>query len=437
MSHQVVRGPTPLNGRLRPPGDKSVSHRALLLSALAEGTSSVTGLSDGEDVAHTAAALAALGAGVGPARHGVVRIEGGRGRLHPSPVFVDCGNSGTGLRLLCGLVATLAGTTELGGDASLSARPMDRVAEPLRAMGAAVAGRGERCLPPVRVTGGPLRGLTYDVPVPSAQVKSCILLAGLAARGETVVHEAVATRTHTEEMLAKAGARVTVEPQGAGRRVRLTPGPLDPVDWQVPGDPSQAAFFVVAACLVPGSEVALTDVYAGPGRSGFVDVLERMGADVARVPDPDRDPDRTTLVARGGAPLLATTVAAEEIPSLDEVPVLAVAAALARGTTTFTGVGELRVKEVDRLAATVDLLGAFAVGAEARGDDLVVQGTGRLRPGRFDSRGDHRLAMAAAVAGLAADGETVVEGAEAVDTSYPGFFDDLAALAPAALETDR
>jgi 3-phosphoshikimate 1-carboxyvinyltransferase len=421
-----IAGGRPLSGTVRTPGDKSISHRVLLIGALAPGTSTVRGLSDGDDVLRTMAAVSALGARV--SRRGAeVRVEGGS--LSPPPGPVDCGNSGTGMRLLAGVAAGLSGGTVLVGDESLSSRPMDRVAVPLRAMGATVEGRGERCLPPLTVTGGALHGIEWQPPVASAQVKSAILLAGLSASGETVVREPVATRAHTEELLAEAGADVTVVSEGTGRLVRLRPSVLRPLDVDVPGDPSQAAFWVVAGCLVPGSEVTVERVYAGPARSGFVDVLRRMGARVTVVP---RD-GAVDLVARAG-PLRATTVEAAEIPSLDEVPVLAVAAAAAQGTTWFRGLGELRVKETDRLAAVARLVQALGAGAEVRGEDLYVRGVGpagTLAVARTHSGGDHRMAMAAAVAALVA-GEGEIDDFGCVSTSYPRFLGDLRALGGSA-----
>ena len=304
---------------------------------------------------------------------------------------------------------------------------MDRIAEPLRQMGALVAGRGERCLPPIEVDGGPLRGIEWAPPVASAQVKSCVLLAGLAASGETVVREAVATRAHTEELLAGAGAEISVERAGPGRVVRLRASALRPIELDVPGDPSQAAFWLVAGCLVPGSEVAVTHVYGGAERTGYLGVLARMGADV------EQDVAARRHGRPGGPPrgaLVGTEVAAAEIPSLDEVPVLAVAAAAAAGRTTFSDVGELRVKETDRLAAVGALVRAFGAGASVDGDDLRIDGVGpdrRLAHARTDSHGDHRMAMAAVVAALAAGpGESTVDGFASVATSYPGFTADLA-----------
>ena len=419
-----VNGGARLSGSLAVPGDKSISHRALLLAALAEGTSTITGLSPGDDVARTRTAVAALGAGVdadGP----TVVVHGGRSRLHAPDARLDLGNSGTGLRLLAGVAASLAGTTSLSGDDSLRSRPMDRVAIPLTRMGARVDGGGDRCLPPITVTGGPLVGIDYTPPVASAQVKSAILLAGLDADGDTVVREPVATRAHTEEMLAAAGADVAVEPAGAGRVVRIRRSRLLCGDYTVPGDPSQAAFWLVGSVISPGSLVTVAPVYLGPDRLGFVGVLRRMGA-VIEVEEAGGGSGSLT----GYTSLLhGTTVEAAEIPSLDEVPILAVAATAALGQTRFRDVGELRVKESDRLAGSAALVRAFGGTAEVDGDDLVVEGRGGpLQPGSFDAHGDHRMAMAAAIAGAVCPGPgdvTTIAGWESVATSYPGFADDL------------
>ena len=295
-------------------------------------------------------------------------------------------------------------------------------------MGARVEGRGERRLPPLVVRGGDLRAIDWTPAVASAQVKSAILLAGLSARGTTVVREPVTTRTHTEEMLAEAGADVTVEPWGAGRVVSVRPSSLRPVDRVVPGDPSAAAFFVVAGCVVPDSRVTVEQVYGGPARLGFVSVLQRMGGRVAL----DPAEDGTVAITAWSGPLRATEVPASEIPSLDEVPALAVAAAVAHGTTVFTDVGELRVKEVDRLAAVAAMVEAFGATASVDGDRLAVTGTGgALRRAQLDSLGDHRMAMASAVAALAvpSGAPSVLTGFGAVETSYPRFADDLASLA--------
>ena len=428
---QVVRGGSPLTGTVTVPGDKSISHRALLMAALAEGTSTIHGLSHGDDVARTQAAVAALGAVVDTDGRSVT-VTGGRSRLHAPADPLDLGNSGTGMRLLAGVVATVPGTTHLTGDDSLRSRPMDRVAEPLARMGASVAGAGDRCLPPLVVTGGSLTGITYEPPVASAQVKSAILLAGIAADGETVVHEPVATRAHTEEMLAAAGADIAFERVGGGRTVRVRRSTLAPGTFWIPGDPSQAAFWVVAGVVVPGSLVTVAGIQLGIERLGFLGVLRRMGATI----ELEEAGNLTGSVTSYTCALHGTVVEVAEIPSLDEVPVLAVAAAAAHGATRFRDVGELRVKESDRLVGTADLVRAFGAAATVEGDDLVIEGTGGpLHPAAVDARGDHRMAMAAAVAGSACPataGETTITGWETVATSYPGFARTLTQLTASA-----
>jgi 3-phosphoshikimate 1-carboxyvinyltransferase len=425
----TVAGGAKVAGSVRVPGDKSISHRALLIGALADGTSDIVGLSGGRDVVATARAVAALGAGVEEeADVARVVVSGGRQRLHVPAAALDCGNSGTSMRLLAGVAASLAGRTTLTGDSSLRSRPMDRVAEPLGRMGATVTGAGRHCLPPVTVSGGRLVGIDYTPPMASAQVKSAVLLAGLAADGETIVREPVVTRTHTEDMLARAGAEVAVAWEGGARVVRLRPSELRAGPIRVPGDPSQAAFWVVAALLATDSRIVVEDIYLGSDRVGFLGVLGRMGG---RLEVEETSPDEGSVTASTSA-LVATDVDAAEIPSLDEVPILAVAASRARGTTRFHDVGELRVKESDRLAGTAALVTALGGTATVEGDDLVVTGTDRpLSGGEVDAAGDHRMAMAAAVAGACASGtaaRTVISGWESVATSYPGFLATLGRL---------
>jgi 3-phosphoshikimate 1-carboxyvinyltransferase len=355
-------------------------------------------------------------------------VDGGAERLHEPEEVVDVGNSGTGIRLLAGWAAALDGLTVLRGDESIARRPMDRVADPLRQMGVRIDGRQGGRLPPLVIRGGDLSGIDYTPPVASAQVKGAVLLAGLAAAGATTVRESVPTRQHTEELLRLAGADIRVE----GDAVTVRASALRPFDLDVPGDPSQAAFWIVAACVTPGSELTVEHVYVGNGRTGFLDVLRRMGAviEVSRV-----DPvTLTASVTAAWGPLHATEVGGAEVPSLiDEIPVLAVAAAYAEGTTTFADAGELRVKESDRIASVVAALSAVGVRADPRPDGLVVHGGGRSGTGKgggaggavsggaVDSAGDHRVAMAMAVAGLAATEPVRIAGWNAVRTSYPGF----------------
>lgn len=414
MSTLEVVGGAQLKGRIRVPGDKSISHRALLLAARARGTSRVVGLSDGDDVRRTAAAVQAMGA----------RIEGDRitgGDLREPERVLNVGNSGTTIRLLTGYCAAFPWLTVLEGDASIASRPMDRVSDPLRAMGATIDGRAGGALTPLVVRGGALRGIDYTPPMASAQVKSALLLAGIGADGETVVREPVLTRAHTEEMLQMAGATVVVE--DAGHTVRVRRSALQPFELSVPGDPSQAAFWAVAGLVVPGSDLLVDDIYVGPARVGFVDVLRRMGGAIDIEPT---GPQQAHLRSRSSA-LHATVIDGSEIPSLDEVPILAVAATMADGETVIRNAAELRVKESDRIKTVTDGLRRLGADIDATDDGLVVRGPAKLVGAPVESYGDHRVAMAMAVAGLVAEGTTRIEGWDAVTTSYPTFAEDLQA----------
>jgi 3-phosphoshikimate 1-carboxyvinyltransferase len=421
--HLRITGPSTLRGTLRVPGDKSISHRAIMMSALADGTSTIRGLSDGADVANTLAAVRALGAAVSINDDGSVKITGGE--LRESDTVLDLGNSGTGIRLLAGLVAGLPFRTELDGDASIRSRPMDRVAEPLRLMGAAVNGESGGHFAPLVITGGGLHGIDYTTPVASAQVKSAVLLAALAADGVTTVHEPSPTRQHTEQMLAARGADICVD----GTTTRLRRSALQPYDESVPGDPSQAAFWIAAAAAMPGSEVTVRDLYLGPARAGFLDVLRRMGADL----EVTGGPGTAHTVRVTGTVLHGTYIEPAEVPGLvDEIPALAVSAMLATGLTRVRGAGELRVKESDRLATIAEMLAAFGTPVVELEDGLDITGGTPLRAGRVDSHGDHRIAMAAAMAAVAAPGTSQIDGFDAVATSYPSFVDDLDQCAPGA-----
>ena len=412
----VVAPGGPLVGRISVPGDKSISHRVLMLAALADGTSTVRGLSDGGDVACTRRIIEALGADVVDAGDGAISISGGRLEAVDHPL--DVGNSGTGIRLLAGLLAGLPFWSVLDGDASIRRRPMDRVLDPLRLMGASLRGRDGQPLAPLEIQGGGLRGIEYRLPVASAQVKGCVLFAGLSAEGPTTVLEDRPSRAHTEELMMAFGITLDAGSDGDLRSVTVQPGRPTAFDHDVAGDPSQAAFWAVAASILPGSEVVVANVYAGPARSGFVDVLSRMGADITH------DPTTGDLTVRNSG-LTGTVVTADEVPGLvDEVPILAVAAACADGETTFEGVGELRVKESDRLATVESELGRMGADVRVDGDTLVVRGSA-LTGAEVDSHHDHRIAMACAVAALVADGPTTIHGWDAVATSYPGFVADL------------
>jgi len=393
------------------------------------------GLSGGDDVRATAEALQMLGASVvvSADHHEAgwsAEVLGGRSRLGEPEDVIDCRNSGTAIRLLCGLAASLEGAhVVLTGDGSLRRRPMDRVTEPLRQMGAHVDGRRDGSLAPLALRGRRLSGTDVTVPVPSAQVKSALLLAALGADGDSTVRERVPTRAHTEELLALAGARVrTSTGTGGGQVIRVVPGPLSPLSLKVPKDPSQAAFWVVGALLAPDSEVSLPGVYVGPGRRGFLDVLERMGADVEIRPDEGAPGSSSaTLVARSSA-LRAVEVLPPEVPGLvDEVPVLALAAALADGESRFGGLAELRAKESDRLSATAALLEALGASVAVVGDSLLVRGSAGapLVGGPVSAASDHRLVMVAAIAALVCEHPVEIDDDRSVATSYPGFFEEL------------
>jgi 3-phosphoshikimate 1-carboxyvinyltransferase len=414
-----------LRGRVRVPGDKGISHRALLFGALAEGRSNVSGLSGGDDVRRTRRALRALGVAVGGA--GASATITGRGVdacTEPASV-VDCGNSGTSMRLLAGLLAGRPFLSVLTGDRSLVTRPMGRVAEPLRAMGATIDGRADGTLAPLVVRGGALTGRAHSLTVASAQVKTAIILAGLQAEGTTSVTEPAPSRDHTERMLAALGAPVRRLDE---RAVEVTRGAPSPFELLVPGDPSSAAFWVVAAAITSGAELTVEGICLNPARIGFVDVLLRMGAAITVDHTGEVLGEPVGDLHVTGGPLHSTVVAGAEIPAvIDEIPVLAIAAAFADGVTEFRDAGELRVKESDRIATIAGMLDAFGIGSETASDALSVRG-GRPVPGRVESHGDHRIAMSAAVAATALDGATTIDGWRSTGTSYPEFLADLAHL---------
>jgi 3-phosphoshikimate 1-carboxyvinyltransferase len=416
----------PLAGRCRVPGDKSISHRALILGALSVGRTRVSGLLEGEDVLRTAAALGALGAGVERGDDGVWTVTGvGIGGLGEPDDVLDLGNSGTGARLLMGTVASHPFTSVFTGDASLRKRPMGRVAEPLGKIGARFVGRDGGRLPLAVVGAENPMPISYRLPVPSAQVKSAVLLAGLNAPGETVVEEPLPTRDHSERLLRHFGADVLVEPlNDGGRRIRVKGQPeLAAADLIVPGDPSAAAFLAVAALIVPGSEIVIEGVGVNPLRGGLYTTLREMGADIAfadeRVEGGEPVAD---LVVRAGR-LKAVAVPAERAPSMiDEYPILAVAAAFAEGQTVMHGLAELRVKESDRLAAIAQGLASCGAQVTVAGDTLAVQGNGPpAGGGAIATRLDHRIAMAFLVLGMAAQKPVRIDDGATIATSFPGF----------------
>ncbi len=415
--------PRPLSGVFTPPGDKSISHRVGLFALLAGGSCRVENYSPCADCQSTLEALTALG-GRPETRDGVLVLQGREGRLKPRAA-VDCGNSGTTFRLLMGVLAGREGEYSLTGDASLCRRPMERVATPLRLMGARVVTSEGR--PPVIIQGGALKGVDYALPVASAQLKSALLLAGLQAQGPTTVHEPAPSRDHSERLLALCGAAIS---RGAGW-VRVEASALTlPPELRVPGDASSAAFFLAAAAITPGSRVTAEGVLLNPTRTGFLTVLERMGARMT-VSQQGTEPEEWGRVEAEHSPgLVATEVAAAEVPLLvDEVPILALVATQARGVTVFHGVEELRIKETDRLEAISSQLGAMGARLWTEGDRLLVEGPTPLHaPEGLESFGDHRIAMTLRLALGLAGGDCPIREEDCAAISYPAFAADLGKL---------
>ena len=419
----------PLRGTLRPPPDKSVSHRAALIAAMGEGETAIEGYLDSADTRSTLTAVEALGARVeGAGATGiepVIRVRG-VGLRGPAGADIDVGNAGTLLRLLPGwLAGQETGAWALDGDDSIRCRPVDRIAEPLRLMGARLRCRDGR-LPPLRIEAAPLRGISYRLPVASAQVKSCLLFAGLLAAGETRLAEPLSSRDHTERMLAAAGAEVERQDGAVGVRpaVRLEPGEI-----VVPADFSSAAFFVVAALLVPGSDLTLAGVGLNPTRTGLLSILARMGAEIEVEGEGERGGEPSGRIRVRPSQLRAAEVGGAEIPlAIDELPLVALAACFAEGTTTIRDAAELRRKESDRVATASEALAALGGRVEPTEDGIRIEGGGGLRGGAVDSHGDHRIAMLGAVAGLTSRQGVEVEGMDAAAVSYPGFEADLASL---------
>ena len=427
---RTIARPDKLHGELSVPGDKSISHRSLILNAMARGEARVSGLSNGDDVMSTMACLRGMGVEIaGGNAPGEYTIHGRGPMLEEPGDILDAGNSGTSMRLLAGLLAAQSFLSVITGDASLRSRPMQRIVEPLRRMGAQVMGRRSGTLAPLAVSGGSLKGIEYQLPVASAQVKSCIMLAGLSAEGRTLIRQPALSRDHTERMVTAMGAKVHED----GLDLSVHPGALQAVDISVPGDISSAAFWIVLGLCHPDARVLVRGVGLNPSRTGIIDALQAMGAGSSLQLLNER--------TEGGEPvadILATTaqmhgteIGGDMIPRiLDEAPILAVAACFANGETTIRDAAELRVKESDRIATTVSELSRLGASIEAREDGMVIQGSGRLTGAACQSHGDHRLAMSMAVCGLLAEGETEVHGAADASVSYPTFWDDLVTLAP-------
>lgn len=425
---KTVRRPAFLAGTLGIPGDKSISHRSLILNAMARGDALVTGLSSGADVLSTMQCLQRLGVNFEPGdSEGTVTVHGTENGFREPADLLDAGNSGTSMRLLSGLLAAQPFISVLTGDSSLRSRPMGRIVQPLKQMGAQIMGRRDDTLAPLVIRGGGLRGIEYTMPVASAQVKSCLMLAGLTAEGDTVLHQPALSRDHTERMVSAMGVKVETD----GLTLILHPGSLNAMDVVVPGDISSAAFWLVAGLCHRNARILVQGVGLNPSRTGIIEALQAMGAG-----------EGLTLVAErteGGEPVADILVTSSELTGIDvggdvipriidELPVLAVAACFARGTTVIRDARELRVKESDRIATTVGELARLGANIEAQEDGMVIHGTGRLTGAPCQSYGDHRLAMSLAVAGLLARGETTVHDAEAASVSYPDFWTHLSAI---------
>ncbi|MCS7206889.1 MAG: 3-phosphoshikimate 1-carboxyvinyltransferase [Dehalococcoidia bacterium] len=422
---QIVSPPLRLEGEITPPGDKSISHRVAIFNGLARGTARITNYAPGQDCASTLACLGALGVEIDKADPTSLTIQGRAGALQEPADVLNAGNSGTTMRLLAGVLAGQPFLSILTGDRSLRSRPMDRVITPLRAMGAQIWGRNGDSLAPLAIRGGNLQGIIYTLPVASAQVKSCILLAGLFAQGETVVVEPAPTRDHTERLFQVMGAAILRD----GLTVRLKPGVLTAKDVVVPGDISSAAFWLVAGACHPQGRITVHGVGVNPTRTGILDALRQMGARL----------EMANLREEGGEPVADITVSTSTLEAIevkgalvprliDELPVLAVAACYARGTTLIRDAQELRVKESDRIATMVRELRRMGADIEELPDGMRIRGPRPLKGAVCRSYGDHRVAMALAVAGLLARGETTILGAECAAVSYPTFWKHLALL---------
>ncbi len=440
-----VRRAPQLGTEICVPGDKSISHRAIILSAISNGTCKITNFLEGEDCRSTAHIMSQLGVKIETPEPGTVIVEGCRGKFSAPSNDLDCGNSGTTMRLMSGLLSSQAFRSRMIGDPSLSKRPMKRVIEPLQQMGAKLSAEGEKQCPPLSVEGGPLKGITYKLPVASAQVKSAVLLAGLFAEGSTTVIEDVRSRDHTERMLEYYLVKTKREERWEGgpslttrklREIRITvKGGQIPEsrDFHVPGDISSAAFWLVAAAAKPGSRLLVKDVGLNPTRTGIIDVLIRMGARIREVVETSSHGEPCGTIDIKGCTLHGTVIEGSEIPNvIDEIPIIAVAAALAEGETIIRDASELRVKETDRIAAVASNLRLMGADVEERPDGMIIRGGKPLKGARLPSYGDHRIAMSFAIAGLFATRETIIEDVACIETSYPTFEQTLRSMIKAS-----
>jgi 3-phosphoshikimate 1-carboxyvinyltransferase len=430
---QVIRPPSRIDASIAVAGDKSVSQRALVLNAIASGTAHVSNLCVGDDRSSVLRCL--RGMGVRIRRHSSCHVSGaeecfevegvGPGGLREPENVLNAGNSGTAFRLVSGLAAGQPFLSVISGDRSLRRRPMTRIVGPLTRMGARIAGRNGGSLAPLAIQGGGLNGIDFEMPVASAQVKSSVLIAGLFADGRTTVVQPAESRDHTERMLRWMGADIEVD----GLRVSVRRSALESRDVPVPGDVSSAAFWIVAACIHPNARIRLNGVGINPTRAGVIRVLQAMGARVRLENVREGAWEPTADIVAETSDLRGTEIGGDIVPQvIDELPILALAACMADGTTVIRDAAELRVKESDRIKATVEGLSRLGARIEERPDGVVVHGRGRLTGAEAGSHGDHRIAMTLGIAGLAATGQTVVDGAEAAAVSYPQFWDTVSAL---------
>ena len=430
--------PAHLSGTLAPPGDKSISHRAALLNAMAQGTAHVSNFCVGDDRTSMLRCLRGIGTRI--TRHSacsvtqadecfLVQGNGHYGFSEPMSVL-NAGNSGTTMRLVSGLLAAQPFYSVITGDASLRSRPMDRIIRPLTQMGADIRGRDNNSKAPLAISGGNLHGIEYDMPVASAQLKSCLIIAGLFTQGGTTLHQPAASRDHTERMLQQMGVTLVED----GLTIRVSPGqPVKALDVRVPTDTSSAAYWLVAGACHPSAKITVTNVGVNPTRAGIIDALQDMGANLTVTNRRLEGGEEVADITVESSDLTGTEISGDLVPRLvDEVPVLALAACFAKGETVVRDAQELRVKESDRIKTTVQELSRLGADIQELPDGMVIRGTGGLRGAVGRSHGDHRLAMTLGIAGLLARGETEVRGAETASVSYPGFWDDLDSLTGAS-----
>ena len=425
--NQKVRRTHTLRGSIVPPGDKSISHRALILNSIAEGNARISNFLPAADCLSTVCCLRSLGTNIAIEKNEVTICGTGRRGFNNPGTVLDAGNSGTTIRILAGLLATQPFESVITGDDSLRSRPMGRVIHPLTLMGAEIRGEENSTKAPLIIRGGNLHGIRYQLPVASAQIKSAILLAGLSAQGNTIIEEPGPSRDHTERMLRAMGACVASE----GCMINLEPivSPLSPIDVTVPGDISSAAFWLIAGALHPDARIAILRTGTNPSRSGIIDILHAMGANLRTENERTEGNEPVADLVVESSSLRSTTIEGVTIPRIiDEIPAIAVAASVANGTTFIRNASELRVKESDRISSTVEELSKLGAQIEELPDGMIIHGVPKLKGSLCDSHNDHRLAMALGIAGLIAEGETIISGAEVVNISYPDFWETLARI---------